>query len=242
MRISIITLVHNTLEHVRTLFESIQHTTSGLGFDKEWIIVDNGSSDNSLKAYLDYIKNYPGIRIVKNDDNLSFSIANNKAVEGANGEWILFLNSDTNPQKGWLDNMMECAERTGADVVGARMYFPHSEIIQHAGIVQRDDGIFTHRFYRAEAKNHPEIMQEADMPVTAACMLIKKNVFEELRFDEGFKWGLEDVDLNLKLMATDKKVMYCPKAFLYHVEHGTDEDINRYFKHNQELLNKKWGF
>lgn len=243
MRITIITLVHNTPGHMKTLFDYLQQNTSGLGFDKEWIIVDNNSTDWGLKNYLKSINKYPGIRIMENDENLSFSIANNRAVKEARGEWVCFLNSDTVPQKGWLDAMMECAERNGADAVGARMYFPHSETIQHVGVVQRKDGMFTHRFYGEEAKEYPEIMQEAEMPVTAACMLIRKKTFEEAGgFDEGFRWGLEDVDLNLRLMANGKKIMYCPKAFLYHAEHGTDKNINRDFKHNLELLNRKWGF
>ena len=240
--ISIITLVHNGLENIKTLFEHLQHNTAGLGIDKEWIIINN-NSNNEIVNYLESISNYQGVKIFSNKENLSFSIANNKAVKEAKGEWIVFLNSDTIPQKDWLDNMIECAEKNKADIVGARMYFPHTEIIQHAGIIQRDDGIFTHRFYNEQAKDHPEIMQDCEMPVTAACMLINKKVFNEIGgFDEGFKWGLEDVDLNLKAIAMDKKIMYCSKAFLYHVEHGDNPNINEHFTHNLKLLNEKWGF
>lgn len=240
--ISIITLAHNGLNNIRTLFEHMQHYTYGLGIDKEWLIVNNNANDDIIN-YLNDIKKYPGIRIINNKENLSFSIANNQAVKEVNGEWICFLNSDTIPQKGWLDEMSSCAERNNADMVGARMYFPHTETIQHVGIIQREDNIFTHRFYNEEAKDHPEIMKDNEMPVTAACMLISKSIFNEVDgFDEGFLWGLEDVDLNLKLMLNNKKIMYCAKAFLYHVEHGDNQNINKDFAHNLKLLNKKWGF
>ena len=242
MKVSIITLVHNTKEHLKSLFDYLQNNTSGLGFDKEWIIVDNGSTDLALKQYYKEIRKYPGIRIVANEENETFSKANNSAANRAKGEWLVFLNSDTIPQKGWLDNMLDCAERNNADIVGARMYFPNSETIQHAGVVQTDNGIFTHRYYQQKAADHPDIMEECEMMVTAACMLIKKKTFEELgKFDEGFVWGYEDVDLNLKAIANDKKVMYCPSAFLYHHEHGTDQKINKHFNDNLKLLDKKWG-
>lgn len=242
MKVSIITLVHDTANHLKTLFDYLQNNTSGLGFDKEWIIVDNGSTDLKTKNIINFIKKYPGIKIIENEDNLTFAIANNQAAQEAKSKWLVFLNSDTMPQKDWLNAMLDCANRNNADIVGARMYFPHSDTIQHAGMAQIENGIFTHRYYRQKAAEHPDIMEECEMMVTAACMLIRKKTFDELvGFDAEFVWGYEDVDLNLKALANDKKIMYCPTAFLYHHEHGTDQNINKSFDKNLKLLDKKWG-
>ena len=242
MKVSIITLCHNTLDHMKNCFNNLTVHTEGIGMDKEWIVVDNNSSDELLINYFKYMEKYPGVKIIRNEQNLTFAIGNNQAVKEAQGKWLCFLNSDTIPQRRWLEELLDCAERNNADIVGARMYFPHTEMIQHAGIVQREDGIFTHRYYNQPANKHKDIMEESEMMVTAACMLIKKSVFEELgSFDEGYVWGYEDVDLNLKAISKDLKIFYCPKAFLYHTEHGTDQNINKSFDINLKLLNKKWG-
>ena len=242
MKVSIITLCRDTLKHMKNCFDYVMTHTDGIGDDIEWIIVDNDSEDQGMKNYFDYMSKYPGIKIIHNCENLSFAIANNQAVEEAKGDWIVFLNSDIIVTKHWLKNMFICREKYQAPVVGGRLYFPSSTKIQHAGIVQRDDGIFTHRFYGEEEANHPEILEEKEMPVTAAMMLINKTVFNDVDgFDERFVWGYEDVDLNLKLMANNHKIIYCPSAFAFHVEHGTDQNINKGLDLNIKLLDKKWN-
>ena len=68
----------------------------------EIIVVDNGSTDNSLEMIRE---NYPHVKIIENSRNMGFAYANNQAAKVAKGEYVAFLNNDTRVDKNWL---IEC--------------------------------------------------------------------------------------------------------------------------------------
>jgi len=89
-KLSIIIVSYNTMEVTDNCLSSIYK--SSIDFPYEIIVVDNNSSDGSVEM----IKNkYPHVRIVANDKNRLFAIANNQAAKIAKGEYLLLLNSDT---------------------------------------------------------------------------------------------------------------------------------------------------
>ncbi len=87
--ISIVNL--NGQKYLKDCLESINNLSYPQ--DKiEIILVDNGSSDNSIE----FLKaNYSEVKIIKNKKNMGFAHANNQAAEIAGGEYIAFLNNDT---------------------------------------------------------------------------------------------------------------------------------------------------
>ena len=100
---SIIVLSYNTLHYTRKTIESIiLHTNEPY----EIIIVDNASTDGSVK-YLNFIQSrYDNIKAVFNEKNIGFSAANNQAVKYARGKYLMILNSDVIVPRGWLSNLI----------------------------------------------------------------------------------------------------------------------------------------
>ena len=72
----------------------------------EIIVVDNASADGSW----DEAESRPGVRLVRNDENVGFGRACNQAAALARGRHLVFLNYDCEPEPGWLDALVRCAD------------------------------------------------------------------------------------------------------------------------------------
>ncbi len=76
--------------------------------DFEIILVDNGSSDDSIE----YISNhFPKTKVIKLDKNYGFAKAINSGVKNSMAKYVVFLNNDTEVDKSWLENLVKCAEK-----------------------------------------------------------------------------------------------------------------------------------
>ena len=251
--ISIIILNLNGLSHLKRLFKDFDKKTNYSNY--EIIVVDNGSSDESVK-YLKDLKEELPIRIIENSENVSFSKGNNDAAEIANGEYLLLLNNDIEPTYGWLNEMMGAMlhnEKVGA--VGAKLVFPYyyldkskSYKIQHSG------DIFAERMTPCclYAKNN----SSADLDlfdshlngnnkciaVTGAVMLVKKDVYMDLGgLSEDYNYGLEDVDFCLNLHKNGFNTYCCGSALLFHHESSTRVKNKDYFDNDKKNYNVFWN-
>lgn len=180
------------------------------------IVVDDASPD--AMGALDDID--PRVKVVRADSNLGFAGACNLGAHHATGELLVFLNNDTEPQPGWLAALVATAQQDPSiGVIGARLLYPH-RTIQHAGIVfSQADGLPRH-VYRGFPADHPAVLVQRDMQaVTAACMLIRAEVFEALGgFSEAYRNEFEDIDLCLRAGAAGHRITYCPTAVIVHLE------------------------
>jgi GT2 family glycosyltransferase len=213
----------------------------------EIIVVDNASTDDTQEFLNELTKKHKNINVLRNEKNLGFAKACNQGAEVAKGEYILFLNNDTEPKVGWLDSLVEVVEndpKVGA--VGSKLLFPDGTL-QHAGIVSVDNRtvndplIFYHNLYQAPADNPlANIMQEF-IAVTGACMLVPKRVFNEVGgFDEKFWNGYEDVDLCLKIGEKGYKIIYQPRSELIHFESQSGPERFTKVTENTKLLHQRW--
>jgi GT2 family glycosyltransferase len=185
----------------------------------EIVVVDDGSTDTTPAVLA---ARAPDIRVVRHERSAGFAGSCNDGVAAAGGDWILLLNNDTIPQRGWLDSLIRCAsglEQVG--VVGSKLLFPDGTI-QHAGIVFTRDLIPQH-IYLGFPADHPAVGKSRPFQaVTGACMLIRRGLFEEIgRFDTGFLNVYEDIDLCLRLRKAGYEVHYCHDSVLYHLESAT---------------------
>ncbi|MBI4644325.1 MAG: glycosyltransferase [Deltaproteobacteria bacterium] len=235
---SIIIPVFNNLSLTRQCLESIWDNTD---FPHEIIVVDNGSSDGT-RDYLNLLEAAGEVRVIANCTNLGFARASNQGAQAAKGEYLVFLNNDTIVQRGWLRELVACArkdKKTGA--VGAKLLYP-DDTVQHAGVTFNKDTKFPHHIYRNYDRDHPAVNKEREFQaVTGACMLIRKDLFMAVgAFDEAYRNGLEDVDLCFKLRDQGHKIVYNPRAVVYHLESKTPGRHDRE-KENSRRFNEKWS-
>lgn len=247
--VSIIVLNRNGEDLLKVLFKDFKTKANYSNF--EVIVVDNASSDGSL----DYLKSlntdFP-LRIIENDENQSFSKANNDAVKTAEGEYVLLLNNDMEPTYGWLNEMMGVMlNNDNVGSVGAKLIFPFysyenekSFKIQHASDMFTNDknDVFVpyNQYNPLDPFFHKANFTRKCISVTGACLLVKKSVYEELGgLDEGYFYGYEDVDFSLKLYEAGYDVYYCSSALLFHHESFTRKNAP-YLQDNHVRLTNKW--
>ncbi len=233
--VSVVIPVFNNLALTRGCLESIARTkNSGI---LEIIVVDNASTDGTA----DFLRSEAAagrIRCLTNQKNQGFAHACNQGAEAARSSLVVFLNNDTRVTASWAEAMAQAAMLPDVGIVGARLLYPDGRI-QHAGI-EFINGIPDHPHRRAEAAA-PAVNQfrELDM-VTGACFLMHRDLCRQLAgFDETYQNGVEDIDLCLRTRAAGRKVVYEPKAVVYHLE-GQSAGRFNHVNENLKLFFERW--
>jgi GT2 family glycosyltransferase len=226
--VSIIIPTKDKVELLKRCIESIDAKTIYKNY--EIIILDNDSTDPDTISYL---KN-SSHRIECFNEPFNFSKINNLGARLAKGDYLLFLNNDTEVIDGkWLESMLEHSQRPEVGVVGALLLYPGREDsqsryhrIQHAGVILGVGGVANHAFRGLpyETSNYfglHRVVRNCSA-VTAACIMLRKNVFDEVGgFDEDFKIVFQDVDLCLRVREKGYSVVYTPHSILHHNERAT---------------------
>jgi GT2 family glycosyltransferase len=203
----------------------------------EVVVVDDASEDGTPELLAGYGE---GIRVVQLEQNGGFATACNRGAAAASGERLLFLNNDTEPRPGWLAALRRYADANPrAAVVGAKLLYP-TGAVQHVGVVFGQDG-YPHHLYAGFPADHPAVSHPRRLQaVTAACMLVGREAFEEAGgFDSGFHNSLEDVDLCLRIGAAGGEVHYCDEAVLVHLESASRGRQDR-FERSVALYRERW--
>lgn len=231
-RVSIIIPTKDHIDVLRKCIESIEKKTSYKNY--EIIIIDNNSKDHQTIDYLETISKAPNIRTLKYEDSFNFSAINNFTARNSNGEYLLFLNNDTEViSDEWLSAMLEHSQRKEVGAVGGMLLYPNGTI-QHAGVIIGLGGVAGHS-HKYIPKDNPGYMLRPHLvhnlsAVTAACMMLRKDVFEEVGgFDENLAVAFNDVDLCLKIREKGYLIVYTPYAELYH-----HESLSRGYEDNPE--------
>ncbi|MCX7735232.1 MAG: glycosyltransferase [Candidatus Kapabacteria bacterium] len=218
---SIIIPVHNQLHYTKNCLEGLFKTVD---LSKVEIIIINNASTDGTGEYLQSLGNR--IKVITNQENLNYSKINNQGAKIASGKYLIFLNNDTLPLPGWYDEIIkEFEENQDTGIQGAKLLYEDGTI-QHAGMVfgsmpNKDDSPF-HAYVKVPADFHYANLRRQFQFVTGACLAIRSDLFGQIGgFDEGYDFGWEDTDLCMKVNQIGKKVIYNPKAVLYHYESGT---------------------
>lgn len=235
-RVSIIMPLFNKAEYSEKCLYAIAGNT-GDEPAYEVVLIDNASSDWTQYLLLAFEGD---VAVLRNDENAGFARANNQGAAVAQGEYLLFLNNDTEPHPRWLEAMVELADSDRQiGIVGAKLLYPHTGTIQHAGL-ELVDGVPDH-VYRGVSADDPRVCQARDLDmVTGACLMIRRELFAELGgFDTSYRNGVEDVDLCLQARARGYRVVYCPAAVIDHHE-GTSEGRFDHVQENLQHFVEKW--
>ncbi|MCL4465443.1 MAG: glycosyltransferase [Chloroflexi bacterium] len=236
LKCSIIIPVFDRWFYTQLCLEALSRTLAGRS-DFEVVIVDNGSSDGT-PAGLAALR--PPYRVITNRLNLGFACACNQGAQAATGEYLVFLNNDTVPTAGWLDNLLGVAERDArVGIVGSKLLYPDGTI-QHAGVAMTDELTPVHIYYAFPADYPPANVDREYQAVTGACLLTRRDLFRSVGgFDEQYVNSYEDVDLCCRVYSLGMKVVYCARSVIYHFA-SVSENRHDMDEANQELLLSRW--
>jgi len=220
--VSLIIPTYNGYEITKQAIDSILEKTAYKNY--EILLIDNNSDDKEALDYFEKLNNHPKITVLKYSKPFNYSAINNFAVQHAKGEVLGLVNNDIeviNPE--WLDEMLQHALREDIGCVGAMLYYPDNTI-QHAGVIIGVGGVANHSHLNFK-RGHPGYFRKLEVvqnfsAVTAACLLVRKEVFNEVKGlnDIDLKIAFNDVDLCLKVQKAGYRNLWTPYAELYHYE------------------------
>lgn len=249
----VVSVIIPNKDHVEDLDKCLRSIEDKSTYNNiEYIIVENNSSLKKTYAYYEKIQQEnERVKVVTWDGAFNYSAINNYGVKFAQGEYLLFLNNDTEIiNEDCIEELLGYCMREDVGVVGARLYYP-DDTIQHAGVIIGLGGIAGHCF-SGMPKEGPGYFARAFCAqdysaVTAACMMVKRDVFELLNgFDEELQVAFNDIDFCLRVRELGKKVVYNPYAELYHYESksrgqdDTEEKADR-FKRENDFMRERWN-
>ena len=212
----------------------------------EIIVVDNGSTDGSVKLIEE---SYPYVKLIKNSYNTGFAYANNQAAKKATGKYIAFLNNDTKVDSSWLIELVKPIYDNKEIVAsGSKVLSADGKKLDFVGGMINFEGKGFQVDYGASIDKDVYNQYKYLLFVNGGAMLIDKQVFLDAGgFDEDFFAYYEDVDLGWRLWVLGYKVIFAPKSIVYHVHHGTSkafsEDKLRFLKERNSLYSvfKNYG-
>jgi glycosyltransferase involved in cell wall biosynthesis/SAM-dependent methyltransferase len=223
--VSLIIPTRDSLPSLRGCLEGLLRRTDYENL--QVILVDHGSRDPQAMEYLASLSSEPRILVLKLDEPSDLAAAVNRAVTHSNGDILGFIHNDLDViQSSWLKEMVCQAIRPEVGAVGAKLY-DSSDRIQEAGLVLGMKGIvgYGQRGFPRSADGYFGRLQlvHGVSAVTAACMMLRKSVFEEVGgFDEAnLKDAYHDVDLCLKIRQIGYSIVWTPYAELYHLNRNS---------------------
>lgn len=247
--ISIIIPNKDHIEDLRRCMNSIEEKSTYQNY--EYIIVENNSTQKETFEYYQKLeKENPKAHVLYWDGPFNYSAINNFGAKEAKGEYLLLLNNDTeiiNPD--CLEELLGYCMRDDVGIVGARLYY-EDDTIQHAGVVLGFGGIAGHCFVQQPRTStgycHRIICAQDYSAVTAACMMVKKEIFDAVGgLSEDLQVAFNDIDFCIKVRDYGKLVVYNPYAELYHYEsksRGLEDTPEKIARFNKEIatLEQHW--
>lgn len=256
MKLKILTLTWNAQDKIEALWPGLKENMDSCGIDCEWHVRDNGSKDKTIE----FLEGKAGVHVYPVGHNRdSFATGVNflfDKASPADDDFVLMLNNDVifgepNALKKMI-SLMKSDNNIG--VVGARILYPNTNILQHAGVIfsKKYNYMPFHNGWGQESTKDDEKIKEFQA-VTAAVCLIKADCFRKICTDnksglpgycEKFIWCFEDIDGCLSIKYNmNKKIMYHGGVKVFHEESASlkKNNINKLFMgKNAKTFRDKW--
>ena len=219
------------------------------------IVVDNASSDGSVEVVK---SKYPQVELVENKTNLGFAAGNNVGIKYAlenDADYIGILNNDTLVDENFIEELINVLEKDGnIGVAVPKIYFAKGfefhknkykenelgRVIWYAGgEIDWKNVIGSHSGLDEVDKGQFDEDGETQM-ATGCCFLVKKEVLEKVGlYDDRYFLYFEDADFSERVKKAGYKIMYEPKAIIWHKNAqstGAGSNLQTYFQTRNRLL------
>lgn len=216
-KVTVLILNYNGKKWLKQCLPTVEKSTYP---NKEVLVVNNGSTDDSAEFLQ---KNYPNMKVLEIKKNRGYAGANNFGAQQAKGKYILFLNNDTTVTPNFLEPLVEkmendqsigavqpqirhMVEKNKIDSIGS--FFTFTGFLYHYGYFQN----YKEKKYRKELSVYS---------VKGACFLMKRKDYLDLGgIDESFVTYVEESDLCHRILLSGKKIIYTPQSYIYHFGGG----------------------
>jgi GT2 family glycosyltransferase len=236
-RCSIVIPVYGKSHLTYTCVTSVLNQVTPFGV--QIIVVDDASPDDTLQMLAGFGDR---IEVVRREKNGGYATACNAGLAIARGDYVVFLNNDTESEHQWLATLVAYADaHPKAGVVGCRLLLPNGTI-QHAGVAVAGHGLFIHIYYGFPG-NAPFVSRSRVMQaVTGAVSLSPRPLLERIGgYDDLYMNNLEDVDMCFAVRDLGYEVHYCADAILTHHESMTRRDGPSTEDETGRRFERKWG-
>jgi glycosyltransferase involved in cell wall biosynthesis len=240
--VSLIIPTYNGYEITKQAIDSILQKTTYSNY--EILLVDNNSDDAIALDYFEELELNNKITVLRYPYPFNYSAINNFAVKQAKGEIIGLINNDIQViNSEWLVEMVSHAQREDIGCVGAMLYYPN-DTIQHAGVIIGIGGVagHSHKYFRRDEYGYFSRLKVVQnySAVTAACLLVKKDIFNEVNGlnEQDLTIAFNDVDFCLKVQSAGYRNIWTPYAELYHhesISRGAEDNLEKIARFNKEM-------
>ena len=239
--VSIVIPVYNQFAYTYNCLRSIRKYSGKVKY--EIIIADDCSNDLTKEIK----KVISGITVVRNEKNLLFLRNCNNAAKSAKGDYILFLNNDTQVQENWLQpliDLMKKDEKIG--MTGSKLIYSDGTLQESGGILWKDGSAWNYGRNQDATRSEYNYVKEVDY-ISGAAIMIRSALWKRLGgFDDRFAPAYyEDTDLAFQVREAGYKVVYQPLSIVVHFEgksNGTDtsKGLKSYQVANSKKFYQKW--
>ncbi|TVU87581.1 glycosyltransferase family 2 protein [Vreelandella titanicae] len=233
--VSLLVPTRDRVEILKPCVDAILSRTNYHNF--ELLILDNQSTCSETLDYMDKVASQDSrVRVLRWEQPFNYSAINNFGAQQAKGTIIGLVNNDIEPiNSDWLTEMVSQVSRPEIGCVGAKLYYPN-DTIQHAGVILGIGGVagHAHKYFTRHAIGYFTRLHLAHnlSAVTAACMLVRKSVFDEVGGlnEAHLAVAFNDVDFCLKVREAGYRNLWTPYAELYHhesISRGADDNAKK---------------